>query len=86
MLYYMFFPYIRSEFSWFHPCEIIPPHIPLSHIPVPAHGKDNKNEQSHAGSTFIRDIIAMLQLRLHVAFQCIQDFVEAFFMFFSNIN
>ena len=31
----------------------------LSHIPVPALGKD-KNDQSHAGRTLIRDVIVLL--------------------------
>ena len=38
----------------FYPCEII-----LSHIPVPARGKD-KNEQPHVNRTSIRDVITSL--------------------------
>ena len=43
------------NFRCFNPCEII-----LSHIPVPAHGKD-KNEEPHAGRTSIHDVIVMLK-------------------------
>ena len=42
-----------------------------------------KTEQPHAGRTSIRDIVAMLKLRLNVAPQRIQDFLEVFFMFFQ---
>ena len=57
----------------------------LSHIHVPAHGKDKKWTATcllPAGCMSISDIIVMLKWRHHVAFQWIQDFMEAFFMFF----
>ena len=62
------------DFHCFQWCEII-----LSHIPVPARGKD-KNEQQQVGCTSIRDIV-MLKWRHHVTSQRIQDFL--FFMFFQ---
>ena len=55
----------------------------LSHIPVPARGKD-KNEQLHAGYTSIIDVIIILKLRHHVTFQRIQVFLVAFFIFFED--
>ena len=57
----------------------------LSHIPVPANGKDKKRTAAcrlHAGHTSIRVVIVMLKWRHLVKSQCIQDFLEAFFMFF----
>ena len=67
-------------FGCFYPCEVY-----LSHIPVPARRKDKKKRTAarrpHAGRTSIRDVIVMLQLRHHVAFQRIQTFLEVFFMF-----
>ena len=52
----------------------------LSHIPVPARGKD-KNEQPHLGHWSICDVIVMLKLNHHVVSQHIQDFLEVFLMF-----
>ena len=46
-------------------------------------GKITTNSLPHAGSPFISDVIVMLKLRHHVASQCIQDFLEIFFMFFQ---
>ena len=40
-----------------------------------------RNKRPHAGRTSVHDLIAILKLRLHVASQCIQDFLEALFMF-----
>ena len=54
-----------------------------SHIPLPANSKDNKQIATcwpHTGRTSICDIIVLLKLRHHVASQCIQDFLEVFFM------
>ena len=54
----------------------------ISHILVPAQPKGKiKNEQMHVGRTSIHDVIVMLKLRLHVASQRTQDFLEGFFMF-----
>ena len=44
-----------QDFGCFYPCEIF-----LSHTPAPALGRD-KNKQSHAARTWIRDIIVMLK-------------------------
>ena len=54
----------------------------LSHIPVPARGKDKK-KRTATGRTPIRDVIVMLKLRHHVSFQRFHDFLEALFMFFQ---
>ena len=65
----------------FYPCKII-----LSRIPVLAHGKDKKQTATRrlqAGSMSIRVFIILLKLRHHVTTQCIQDFLEVFFMFFQ---
>ena len=58
----------------FYPCEIF-----LSHIPLPALGKEKKNEQQRpqAGCMSICDAIVMLKCH-HVASQRIRDFLEAF--------
>ena len=57
----------------------------LSHIPIPARGKDIRKRTAilwpHAVCTSIHDTIAMLKLRHHAASQLIQDFLEDFFMF-----
>ena len=56
----------------------------LSHIPVPARGKDKKQNAArlpHAGRTSIRDVIVMLRLRHNVACLRIQDFLEVVLMF-----
>ena len=56
----------------------------LSHTPVPARGKDKKQNADrwpHAGRTSIRDVIVMLRLRHHVACLRIRDFLEVFLMF-----
>ena len=58
----------------------------LSHIPVPARGKDKKltaarRSTSACGRTSIRDVIVMLKLCHHVPYRHIQDFPEDFFMF-----
>ena len=37
----------------------------------------------HTGRTSIRDVIVMIKRRHHVASQRIQEFLEAFFMFFQ---
>ena len=76
-----YFPAPDWDFRCFYPCKIF-----LSHTPVPALGKDKKNEQPHAGRTSIRDVIVMLKWRHHVASQRIQDYLEVFIMFFSNIK
>ena len=58
----------------------------LSHIPVPARGKDKKRttaRQLHAGHTSICDVIVMLKLCHHVVSQHILYFLEVFFMFFQ---
>ena len=55
------------DFRCFYPCEIF-----LSHTPIPALGKDIKRtaaRRPHAGRMSIRDVIIMLKLRHHVAFQ-----------------
>ena len=57
----------------------------LSHIPIPARGKDKKwtaARRLQAGRTLIHDVIVMLKLLHHVPFQGIQDFLEVFFLFF----
>ena len=71
----------RSGFLllFFYTCKTI-----LSLFPIQARGKDKM--QPHVGCTSIRYVIVMLQLRHHVASQCTQDFLEAFFMFFSRIK
>ena len=54
----------------------------LSHIPVPARGKDRKQtatRQPHTGRTSNRDAIVMIKCRHHVASKRIQGFVEVFF-------
>ena len=59
----------------------------LSHIPVPARGKDRNRTAArrlHAGRTSIRDVIVMLKLRHHVASQRIQDFLVIFFVFVQH--
>ena len=61
-----------QDFRCFYPCKTI-----LSLCSIPARGKDEM--QPHVGRTSIRYVIVMLQLRYHVASQCIQDFLEAFF-------
>ena len=38
-------------------------------MPVPALGKDKKNEQPHAGRMPFREVIVMLKWRHHVASQ-----------------
>ena len=45
------------DFYCFNQSEII-----LSHIPIPAHGKDKKNEQQHAGRMLIRDVICNVKI------------------------
>ena len=75
------FSHTRSGYPLFYPCEII-----LSHIPVPARVKDKKRtaaRRPHAGRTSIRDVIVMLKLRHHVAYQRIQHFLEVFCMVFQ---
>ena len=65
----------------FYPCEMI-----LSHIPLPARGKDKKRiatRRLHADCTLIHNVIVMSKWCHHVASQHIQDFSEAFFMFFQ---
>ena len=66
-----------QDFHCIYPCEII-----LSHIPIPAHGKIKK-EQPHVRHMSIRDVIIVLKWHHLVASQRIQDFLEAFFMFFQ---
>ena len=51
--------------------------ITLSHIPVPACGKDKK--------VSICDVVVMLKLSQYVASQRIQNFLEVFFMFFQVV-
>ena len=68
------------DLCYFNPCKRI-----LSHIPIPASGQDNKNEQPHVGRNSICDVIVMLKSHHHVASQRIQYFMEIFFMF-SNIK
>ena len=65
------------DFLCFYPCEII-----LSHIPVPAHGKDKKRTITRRPA-LIGDIIVMLKCCHHVTLQQIHDFLEALFMFFQ---
>ena len=70
-----------SDFRCFYPCKII-----LSHIPVPARGKDKKRtatRQPHAFRTSICDVIVGLKLSHPVASQRIQDFLDVFFIFFK---
>ena len=67
------------DFRCFYPCEI---KLSQSLIPVPARGKNKKNEQPHVVCTSVRDVIVKLKLRHHVASQRIQDFLEVFFMLF----
>ena len=58
----------------------------LSHIPVPARGKDKKQtaaRQPHAGCKSIHDVIVMLKFCHHVASQRILDFLEVFFHIFQ---
>ena len=54
----------------------------LSHIPVPAGGKDKKKRTAarrpHAGRRWIRDVIKMLKWHHHVASQRIRIFWEPF--------
>ena len=52
----------------------------LSHIPIPAHGKDKK--RTDTSRTSIRDVIIMLKYRHLGASQQTHDFLEDFFMFF----
>ena len=61
----------------------------LSHIPLPAHGKDEKRtaaHKQHAGHPSIRDVIVMIKLRHYFASQRNQDFLEFFITFFSKIK
>ena len=70
-----------QDFRCFYPYETI-----LSHIPIPASGKDKNRtavRQPHAGRMSICDVIVMLKLRHHVASQRIQDFLKASFIFFQ---
>ena len=64
------------DFRCFYLFEI----ILLSHITVPARGKD-KSEQLHAGGTSIYNVIVMIKRSHHVNSQHIQDFLEAFFQY-----
>ena len=53
------FLHTRLGIQPFYPCEII-----LSHIPVPARGKDKKQTATrklHADHTLIPDVIVMLK-------------------------
>ena len=70
-----------QDFCCFCPCEII-----LSHIPITACGIDKNRTaacQPHAGCRSICEVIVMFKLRDNVASQRIQDFLEAFFIFFQ---
>ena len=69
-----------SGFLLFYPCWII-----LSHIPIPALGKDKKKTAARrlrAGGTLIRDVIVMSKLRNHVASQLFRIILKSFFKFF----
>ena len=57
----------------------------LSHLPVPAHGKDKKRTapcRPHPGQTLIHGVIVMLKKCHYVPSQQIQNFLEDFFMVF----
>ena len=56
----------------------------LSHILIPAQGKDKKRTAARRPQddrTLVCDLIVRLKWHHHVASQWIQDFLEAFFIF-----
>ena len=57
------------------------PYLPVGNIK-----KQTFARRPHVGRTSIRVVIVMLKIRHHVAFHCIQDFLEVFFSCFSNIK
>ena len=76
LLLFCFSSFLSSAPSPWYPCKPDWDFCWFTH--VPARGK----KQLHACRTSIRDVIVMLKWRHHVAFQRIQDFLEAFFVLF----